>query len=548
MRGMKGIKRMLLFMLVFSVVFSMAACGGGGGGEQKEGDGAEYTPITICMASEPESMDPNLSSTVDGATMLSHLFEGLIKYEDDGNGMAMLVPGTAEKWDISEDGLTWTFHLRKDAVWSDGQPVTSKDFLFSWNRLVAPETAAEYAYLLDIVARDENGNLKISAPDDSTFEVTLLSKAPYFEEICAFPSCFPLRQDIIEANGEKWTFSPDTYISNGSYTLKEWNHNADILMEKSDTYYGKDKIMTPSLKFALMDDANAIFAGYRSGDLNYIQSFPQNEIPALKESGDLRSSVQLGTYYVTFNNQKAPFDNPKVREAFSLAIDRNYIVEKITQTGEAPADGFVPLGINDNDPNMPDFRKEGGSYYSVKPDDYASNQEKAKQALADAGYPEGKGFPVVEYAYNTDARHKAVAEVLQNMWQTTLGVTVTLQNQDWNTFIQARQNGNYQIARDGWIGDFNDPITFLDLFLAKSGNNDPKYNNPAYDKIIDQVRNTSDQTERMKLLHQAEDMLFNDSAIAPIYFYVQAYISNLEGWYSSPMGYLFFDHAKIVKK
>lgn len=540
-------KRVLVLLLAFCLAVSMAACGNAAKDNGEEAAGDESGPINICLASEPESMDPNLSATVDGAVMLPHLFEGLIRYNDDGTGKAILAPGTAEKWDISDDGLTWTFHLRKDAVWSDGQPVTSKDFLYSWNRLTADATAAEYGYLLDVVARNADGSLKISAPDDSTFVAVLKSKAPYFEEICAFPACFPLRQDILEKYGEKWTFEPGTYVTNGPYALKEWKHNSYILMEKSDKYYNKDKITTPSIKFALMDDANAIYAGFKSGELNYIQSFPQNEVSGLMQSGDLKTKEQLGTYYVAFNNQKAPFDNPKVREAFSLAIDRNYIVEKVTQAGEIPADGFVPLGVNDNDANMPDFRKEGGSYYSVKPEDYQANCDKARQLLTEAGYPGGKDFPVVEYLYNTSGQYKAIAEVLQNTWKSVLGVTVTLQNQDWNTYIQSVVNGSYQVAGERWIADYNDPITFLDLFKSDSGNNDPKYNNPAYDEKIGQTQNTSDQAERMKYLHQAEDLLLKDNVIAPLYFYVQPYMTTLEGWYNSPMGYMFFDHATVKK-
>lgn len=550
-------KKILVSLLAFSMIVTMAACGSGGGGGSDSGSGDKTTSgaatdfgkqfkgdgvIDVCFASEPQSLDPALSSTVDGGILAGHLFEGLIRYVDDGKGNAVLGPGTAEKWETSEDGLTWTFHLRDNAVWSDGKPVTAKDFVYSWNRLVDPNTAADYAYILGMVATKPDGTLKIDAPDDHTFVVTLAAPTPFFDEICAFPACSPVREDIIKAKGDQWTFDPKTYISNGQYTLKEWKHNSYILMAKSDTYYNKDAVKADTIKFHLMDDANAIYAAYNSGELDYAQTIPPEEVPGLLKSGELKTLPQLGTYYVAFNNQKAPFDNPKVREAFSLAIDRNYIVQKVTRRGETPASGFVPLGINDNDTTKPDFRTEGGDWYSTKPDDYEKNCEKAKELMKEAGYPDGKGFPVVEYSYNTDANHKAIAESLQNMWQTQLGVTVTLQNQDWNTFIAKREAGDFQMARDGWIGDYNDPMTFLDLFLSKSGNNDPKFKNPDYDKLIADTKATGDQSVRLSNMHKAEDMLKDGAVLAPIYYYTNPYLMNpnLKGWYYTPMGFFFF--------
>lgn len=533
-------KKLLVLLLTVSLVISMSACGGSGGdngGSNAKTDGV----IDLCYGSEPQSMDPALSSTVDGGIMLGHLFEGLVKYVDDGNGNAVLGSGIAEKWDISEDGLTWTFHLR-DANWSDGKPVTAGDFVYSWNRLVDPDTAADYAYILGMAATNADGTLQISAPDDKTFVVTLTAPCPFFDEIAAFPACSPVRQDVVESKGDQWTFSPDTYVCNGQFTMKEWKHNSYILLQKSDSYYNKDNVKADTIKFHLMDDNNAIYAAYCSGELDYMQNFPTAEIPALMKSGEMQVAPQFGTYYVAFNNQKAPFDNQKVREAFSLVIDRQYITDTVIGQGQIPAAAFVPPGINDNDTTKPDFRAEGGDYYSIDPAEYEANCQKARELMTEAGYADGKGFPIVEYSYNTDDTHKAVAESLQNMWQTQLGVTVTLQNQDWNTFIQKRENGDFQMARDAWIADYNDPMTFLDLFLSDSGNNDPKYKNPEFDKLIHETKRTGDQDVRLANMHKAEDMLMNDDALAPIYHYVQPYMinTNMKGWYYTPMGSYFF--------
>ena len=242
------------------------------------------------------------------------------------------------------------------------------------------------------------------------------------------------------------------------------------------------------------------------------------------------------------------FSNPLVRQAFSLVIDRNYIVENVSQSGEVPATGYVPSGVYDAEgANGDDFRTVGGEYYSVSADDYQANCDKARELLAEAGYPNGEGFPAVEYMYNTDDRHKAIAEALQNMWQTELGVTVNLSNQDWNVFLKSRKDGDFQIARNGWIADYNDPCSFLDMWYTGGGNNDAQYSNPEYDALIDAAKATSDQTERMAAFHKAEDLLIGqDSVLAPIYFYTNPYMlsDNISGMYYTPLGYFFFGYTQ----
>ncbi len=502
--------------------------------------------LDLCIASEPNSIDPALNSAVDGAIILQHTFEGLIKWVDDGKGNATLVPGQAESWDVSEDGLTWTFHLRDGIKWHDGQPVTAHDFVYAWNRLCNPETTAEYEYMVDMVEGYEEKELNIKAVDDKTFEVKLHTLCPYFEEICAFPATFPVREDVV--SNEAWATEAASYVGNGPYKLTEWQHNSKLVIEKDPEYYEADKIIAEKINFHLKDDTNGIYAGYRSGDLDFIEGVPTEEVPGLLKSGELKVRPYIGTYYLSFNNQKAPFDDPKVREAFSLAVDRNYIVEKITQTGQVPATGFVPSGVNDaKGPSGDDFRTVGGDYYSVDPAQYEANCERAKELLKEAGYPNGEGFPVVEYLYNTSEGHKAIGEALQNMWQEVLGVQVTLQNQEWKVFQHERKEGNYMIARDGWIADYNDPMSFLDMFLTGGGNNNPKYSNEKFDELIKAAKTSSDMEERMKLMHEAEDLAFGtEFCAAPLYFYTNSYMvkPNIEGIYYTPLGYFFFSNAK----
>ena len=514
--------------------------------------------LNLCIASEPQTIDPALNSAVDGAIMCNHMFEGLVKWVNDGEGNAVTAPGQAESWEKTEneDGtVTYTVKLRDGIKWSDGQAVTAGDFVYAWQRLANPETAADYCYMIDMVqgydtiadGSAEPDTLGIKAIDDKTLQIDLSYDCPYFEEIMAFPATFPVRQDIVEGN-EEWTYSPETYIGNGAYKMVEWSHNAYILTEKSETYYDYEKLGPDTIKYTLLDDNNAMLAAFNSGELNFIMNFPTDEMANYLASGQITVAPYIGTYYVCFNTEDEVFSNPLVRQAFSLVIDRNYIVENVSQSGEVPATGYVPSGVYDAEgANGDDFRTVGGEYYSVSADDYQANCDKARELLAEAGYPNGEGFPAVEYMYNTDDRHKAIAEALQNMWQTELGVTVNLSNQDWDVFPKSRKDGDFQIARNGWIADYNDPCSFLDMWYTGGGNNDAQYSNPEYDALIDAAKATSDQTERMAAFHKAEDLLIGqDSVLAPIYFYTNPYMlsDNISGMYYTPLGYFFFGYTQ----
>lgn len=514
--------------------------------------------LNVNFASEPQTIDPALNSAVDGAVMINHMFEGLYKWVDNGNGNATLALGQASDVQVNDDKTVYTFTIREDAKWSDGKAVTANDFVYAWQRLVDPATAADYNYMADILlnaneimaGEADKATLGVEAVDEHTLVVTLHTPCPYFEEIMAFPALMPVRQDMIEAGGDQWTFSIDTYVGNGPYKMESWEHGANIRIVKSETYYDYAKLGPKAINFKLMDDANAIYAAYQSGELNFIEEVPVAEIPALLESGELDIDPYIGTYYVCFQTQKAPFDDARVRKAFSLTIDRNYIVEQITQTGQVPATGFVPSGINDaQGASGDDFRTVGGDYMDVSKEAYAANCEEARRLLAEAGYANGEGFPVVEYLYNTSESHKAIGEALQQMWQTELGVTVNLVNQEWNTFLQTRKEGNYSIARNGWIADYNDPMSFLDMWMTGGGNNDAQYSNAKYDDLIKQAKATNDPAERMKLMHEAEDILMGEDVVhAAIYFYTNKHMSQgFKGMYYTPLGYYFFTYATPAK-
>ena len=533
--------------------------------------------ITVCIASEPDTVDPQLNTSVDGAMMIHHMFEGLNKFEDDGHSNAIIAPGQAESYDrvTNADGtITYTFHLRDGIYWSDGQPVTANDFLFGLQRLVDPATAADYSYMVDgvivnaheiltmlnadeyeaapdgqkppAIYAKQPSDLAVAVVDEKTLTIITVNECPYFDELLAFPALFPTRKDLVETYGDQWATDPSTYVGNGPYKMTAWDHNSFIEASKNEHYYNLAGQIPEHIKFMLMDDQNAMLTAFKNGQLDFVNSAPIDETPQLLASGELKVNPYIGTYYVSYQVQKAPFDDERVREAFTLAIDRNHIVDNITRTGQVPATGFVPSGINDADPSGPDFRARGGSWYGVDRGDYVANCNRARDLLAEAGYPGGQGFPAVEYLYNTNDNHKAIAEALQGDWERELGVTVTLSNQDWAVFLQTRKQGNYQIARNGWIADYNDPISFLDMWVSNSGNNDAQYVNPAFDAKIFESRQATDPDTRMSILHDAEKIMEDDFMLGPIYFYTSMYLlnSDLSGLYYTPLGYYFFNHLK----
>ena len=570
MKKRKLVSLALSGALVFGV---LAGCGNGNEGstnstapqnsETANNESSGAFEISMSIASEPQTIDPALNSAVDGAIMINHMFEGLMRWEDSGSETAgsdgtcndaKLGYGQAESYDkvVNEDGtVTYTFHLRDGIKWSDGKDVTAQDFVYSWQRLVTPATAADYSYMIDSVVNAnaimngemEPSELGVSAPDDKTFVVTITSDLPYFTEICAFPATFPVREDVV--SNPEWTYTPETYISNGAYKMTVRETNSQIVMEPNEYYYNADKLGPQKITFKLMDDNNAQLNGFNTGELDFIETVPVDEVAGLLASGEMKVVDYLGTYYVCYQTQKAPFDDWRVRKAFTLAVDRNYIVTEITQTGQVEAGAYVPAGVYDAaGVEGDDFRTVGGDYYDPTTDAYEANCEEARALLAEAGYPNGEGFPVVEYLYNTEDNHKAIAEALQNMWQTELGVTVTLTNQEWGTFLQTRKDGDYSIARNGWIADYNDPMTFLDMWLTGGGNNDAQYSNPDYDAKIQEAKATSDVATRMQLMHEAEDILLEqDWVVNPLYFYTQSYMlaDGIEGMYYCPLGYFFFD-------
>ncbi|BBB92656.1 MAG TPA: peptide ABC transporter substrate-binding protein [Methylomusa anaerophila] len=504
-------KKLCLVMLVVLMFASLlAGCGRTTTGKPD----AKY--LRFCIGSEPETLDPRKSTGTPESTVESQIFEGLAALDSK----EIPVPAAAERWEISPDGLKYKFYIRQNAKWSNGDPVTAHDFEYAWKETLRPEFASKYAIQLYYLKNGEAYNtgkatadqVGVKALDDKTLEVTLEAPTPYFLSLTTFHTYYPVNKKIVSAN-EKWASDVNTLIGNGPFKIANWTHNSKIELVKNENYWDIGKVKMEKLDLIITDNAATALSMFENGQVDFIdQPYPPAaEVPRLKQENKLQVFPYLGTYYYSFNNNAAPTDNPKVRKALSLAIDRDAIVKNITKTEEIAATAWIPPGLTDAKPGE-DFRKVGGDF--VKYD-----VETAKKLLAEAGYPDGKGFPVLTVIYNTDDRHKAIAEAIQEMWKKNLGINVTLSNQEWKVFINNRQTGNYQIARHGWIGDYPDPMTFLDLFIIGSGNNDPQYKNPEYDKLVKLAQSTNDQTIRMKAMHDAEKLLMDEAVLAPIYFY-----------------------------
>ena len=482
--------------------------------------------INVCIGSQPETLDPQKNSASDGSNYIKHLFEGLMKYGWNGEGIVL---GAADNYTVSEDGLVYTFHIRDDAKWSDGQDLTAEDFVYTMKRLVDPETAAPYAgdmgkYLLnglDISTGAKSvDELGVKAIDTKTIELTLVQPCAWFLEIMAFPTYYPVRKDIIEANGDAWTTSPETLIGNGPYKLESYTMDEEIVMVPNPVYYDAEQVVCKRICFKLITDPNAKLAAMRAGELDWCDDYPTEELEAVKAEGLFQTEPQLGTYYVNINNKKAPFDDVRVRKALQLAIDPIYLSEVVTQGTYLPATDFVGGGFFTNDGS--DF---GDFDTVIDRSDYQANIAKAKELLAEAGYPNGEGFPTIPYCTNVSGVHVPTAEALAYMWKENLGINIEIEQMEWNVFLAARRNGEHTLARDGWVADYGDPSNLLDLFTSYSGNNSTFYNNPEFDALMEKAAATTDLAEHFALLHQAEKLAVGDEACCiPVYYYATTWI------------------------
>ena len=550
-------KRLIALVLVIATVFCLGACGK----KQTTDNG-----ITVQIGPNPETLDPALNSAVDGGNMLITLFETLLIIDEDNK----VQPGQAEKYEVSPDGLTWTFTMRDGLKWSDGTELNAKDFEYSFKRLTKPEVAAPYAetvigmvegYTDAIGNPDDEGNptttpdadlLQVNASEDGkTLTVKLAYPCSYFDKLAAFGTMSPVQKATVEANGDSWATKPETYVCNGPYMISEWTSSERIVCKKNPNYKGgwdSSRIVTDQLTFLLLEDSSAAYTAYQNGTAQMIKDVPTEEIPSLKKAedgGDFYIDTILGTYYLSMNLQKEVFQDVNVRKALSLAIDREYVANTIMQGTYTAAYNFIGPNVVDAEGMFFDNAVKANDGKTFLTQDHAKALEEAKAALAEAGYPNGEGFPKITYSTNDAGYHKALAEYLQQCYK-ELGITMDIDIVEWKAFTPQRRAGEYEMARNGWVMDYNDASNMIELLYSTNGNNDGKYNNPEFDAALDESK-VADAKTHFEALHKAETIMMEDYAMIPVAYYNDFWLQSpaLKGTWHSPYGYWYFQYAYI---
>jgi oligopeptide transport system substrate-binding protein len=460
--------------------------------------------------SEPGSIDPQKIEGTVGANIVRDLFEGLLNQTADGDAIA----GVATSWSANDDNTVFTFNLRKDAKWSNGDSVTAHDFVYGWQRAVDPATASPYSWFVDIAQIVNASNiisgdaaaseLGVRAVDDFTFEVTLEGPVPFFTKMVVHGTLFPAHQATIEAHGDKWT-QPQNIVSNGAYKLTNWKVNERMDLERNTHYWDNNKTVVDKVTFLPIESESASLARYRAGEMDIVDSFPSDQLKTLrKEIGDeVYTTPRLCTYYYIMNVEKAPFDDVRVRKALSYAINRDIITDHILGAGQLPAYGLTPEITNNFSPKAPAYAKMTQS----------ERNDAAAKLLAEAGYTDANPLKL-DLLYNTSESHKKIAIAISQMWKQAIPVETTLENQEWKTYLSTRNEGNFSIARAGWCGDYNEASTFLDLL--GEGDNDGRYVNQEY---IDLMKTAKTMADPSVNYNRAEEILATDMPIIPIYQY-----------------------------
>lgn len=601
---MKKNFKALMALLVLTAVF-LTACGGektaNTGGASSEGEAGQI--LVVNNASEPGSLDPALAQGTHESYILNHLFTGLLRYDKDGN----LAPGMAADMPVvSEDGMTYTFTLKDGVKWSDGEPVTAKDFEYAWLRALNPETASLYAYQLYYVkggeeynsverpgvyyVKDGEGNdtaevdhevvitdadkegldlegkndeeiadavyqkwleekraeVAIKALDDKTLEVTLAKPTPYFADLTAFYTLYPVSQKVVEANPD-WAKDTATFVSNGAFKLANWEHNSKVETVKNENWFDAENVKLGGITWEILEDNNTAFQNFDTGKYGLLTD-PPTEVIAQKVADEDPVVVigkQVGTYYFNLNNRETsdvnPFTNVKIRQAFSMALDRKSIVDNVTKGGQIAAEGMVPFGLMDETEG--EWRNTNGNLIKEDP---AEARKLLEEGMAELGITVDDINKQV-LLYNTSESHKKIAQAVQQMWNQNLGVTVGLENADFNVKLAREKSGDFDMSRAGWVGDYSDPMTMLDLFVTGGSHNDAGYSNPEYDALIEKAKSSPDQKERMDAMKEAELILMEDMPIVPLYFYTQPYFvqENITGIYKPILQYPVLTYAEF---
>jgi oligopeptide transport system substrate-binding protein len=519
-------KRLLILLLILTVAgFAFA-----GGAKEGEKPKAEVV-FTVANGAEPPTFDPSLSEDTTSHNILLAINEGLLVYDPKTN---LGIPGVAESWTISPDGKTWTFKIRKNAKWSDGVAITAKTVVDSWMRTLNPDTASPYAWLMGMVvagADDYNTGkagpeaVKIRALDDYTFQMDMVGPLPYVDSMLPHSIFAIMPLHVIQKYGKDWTL-PGNHVSNGAYILQEWKPQDHVTVVKNPSYWDAANVKIDKIVYVASDDNNTRLNMYLAGEADWMwQGIPLDQLDAVKPRADYHVVAQLATYFYEFNHAaKSPLQDVRVRKALGMAVDRQALVDKVTRGGQLGTVAMVPP--------MPGYAPAKGNPYNV---------EQAKKLLADAGFPGGQGFPKMTILYNTSEGHKKIAEFVQQQWTQNLNVSVGIENAEWKTVLARGGQQDFQILRMGWVGDYQDPNTFLELFITDGGQNYGKYTNPKFDELIRKAATMKPGADRFKALQDAESILIDqDQGIIPFYHYVNQDMIDTNvwgGWYPTVMGW-----------
>jgi oligopeptide transport system substrate-binding protein len=523
-----SLRSLLRALCLACLCVAAAACGS----REREVDRAARDGVLLLgNASEPKTLDPHLANGVPENKLIQSLVEGLIAYHPTDD--LKPDPGVATSWTSNADFTVWTFTLRPDARWTNGDPVTARDFVYSWERVLSPALGSETAGILYVIRNAEafnTGKLKdfaevgVKAPDERTLVVTLTGSTPYFLSLLKHYAFYPVNPRTVEKFGgmtdrnSRWS-TAENYVGNGAFRLKRWTTNQVIEVAKNPTYWDARRVRLKEIRFFPIDNIKTEETAFLGGRLHVTNTVAPDKIPVFRKRnpGQLRIEPFLGNYFFRINVTRNPFDDPRVREALNLAIDRRLIVDRVAQGGQLPATGMVPAGMAAYPP---------ATRLTFDP-------ARARRLLAEAGFPGGRGFPRKEILINTSEAHRKIAEAIQAMWRANLGIEVGIYNQEWKVYLDSQSKLDYDLARAGWIADYAYPMTFLEIFTSGNGNNDTGWSNPRYDDLIRRAQGADSEAERVALMRQAEDILLTELPIVPIYFYTRVYLKDprVQGWH-----------------
>lgn len=523
----------------------LIACSGGEGNVER---GNREKILYFGNGTEPQDLDPHIVTGVPEHNIIDALLEGLVSKDPQTLKPA---PAVAADWTVSDDGTTYTFFLRPNARWSNGDPVTAEDFVWSWWRALQPALGNQYAYMLFVVKNaeafhrgeiDSFDEVGVEALNSHTLKVTLNNPTPYFLQLLSHYSTFPVHRATIEKFGEpeeratQWT-RVGNFVGNGPFVLDTWKLNKEIVVNRNPLYWDADQVALNAIVFKPIENVSTEERMFRAGQLHITQTVPIDKVAQYRSEkpDQIQIAPYLGTYYYRFNVTQPHLQDKRVRQALNLALDRNAIVTSVTKGGEKPAYTFTP-------PDTMGYTANSSLEF---------NPEKARQLLAEAGYPDGHGFPETELLFNTSEGHQKIAVAIQQMWHQNLNVDIRLNNQDWKVFLSSVSMGQYSIARAGWIGDYVDPNTFLDMWVTGGGNNQTGWSNSRYDELVLRLAPAAkSQEERYRLLKEAESILLEEAPIIPLYIYTSKSLiqPSVKGVYGNLLDYISYKKVRLVEQ